>query len=607
MDIRWNKSYKPKRKLYLIRTLAATGYESFCEEIGYNWYERLVGGSDTVDNRAMYYLPEKMCDDGYSRICGGIEVAYSSQNPCPEGCEEKIIPGFDVVDLVGFPVELLDDIPRLITSAYSYAKLYIENEKVNIVTDNKIPYIIYMENPTELRVEIPIWSVKTRMEEMLTVDRLSKKDLYNLAYRDVTTGFYNWTWLKEKLEQCKYIGYDRFVFGRFDIKNSKVICNVFGHDEELAVYKMICKTLTEQDFIIYSAKCENDNFAMIMKYMPEEELVTKIHAMFEKIGTLPSNKKFNIFYRCGLVEYNEADNLKLTMSMNEMAIMAQEKGIRNNETEIIYYTEEMKRSYIMAQQFKVELPNAIENEDLAVFLQPKYNPQNDKLTGAEALIRWFYKGEDLLPPKYFVPQFEADGTIDIIDRYVLRQVCRKFQEWKVLGYPLYPISVNLSRHQIVRPDLIYILCDIVDEYNVDHGLIDFEITESAEFNDMDYLIKVLHEIKKEGFKISMDDFGTGYSCLGLLKDMPLDVLKIDKSFIDGIAVGDYNNKDMLMAKDILTIANHLGIKSLAEGVETFEQKEYLRQWGCHYIQGYFYSKPVTIANYEYLLKQNVTE
>ena len=142
---------------------------------------------------------------------------------------------------------------------------------------------------------------------------------------------------------------------------------------------------------------------------------------------------------------------------------------------------------------------------------------------------------------------------------------------------------------------------------MDHSLIDFEITESADFADVQYLIKVLNELKEKGFKISMDDFGTGYSSMALLKDMPLDIIKIDKSFIDGIAVGDYNNKDMLMAKDILTIANHLGIKSLAEGVETFEQKEYLRQWGCHYIQGYFYSKPVTIANYEYLLKQNVTE
>lgn len=130
-------------------------------------------------------------------------------------------------------------------------------------------------------------------------------------------------------------------------------------------------------------------------------------------------------------------------------------------TELKLYTEEMKHRYVMAQKYKVELPYAIENEDLVVYLQPKYNPQNDKLTGAEALIRWFYKGGDILSPQYFVPQFESDGTIDIIDRYVLRQVCKKFAEWKVLGLPLFPISVNLSRHQIARPDLIYILCDIV--------------------------------------------------------------------------------------------------------------------------------------------------
>jgi EAL domain-containing protein (putative c-di-GMP-specific phosphodiesterase class I) len=182
-------------------------------------------------------------------------------------------------------------------------------------------------------------------------------------------------------------------------------------------------------------------------------------------------------------------------------------------------------------------------------------------------------------------------------------VCKKFAEWKMLNFPLFPISCNLSRHQLVRPDLIYILCDIVDEYGVDHSLIDFEITESADFQDTGYLIKVLNEIKEKGFKISMDDFGTGYSSLSLLKDMPLDIIKIDKSFIDGIAVGDFNNKDMLMAKDILTISNHLGISSLAEGVETFEQKEYLKEWGCNYIQGYYYSKPIPIRDYEYLLQR----
>ena len=147
------------------------------------------------------------------------------------------------------------------------------------------------------------------------------------------------------------------------------------------------------------------------------------------------------------------------------------------------------------------------------------------------------------------------------------------------------------------------MCDIVDEYEVDHSLIDFEITESADFADVQYLIKVLNDLKAKGFRISMDDFGTGYSSMALLKDMPLDIIKIDKSFIDGIATGEPNNKDMLITQDILTMSRHLGIKSLAEGVETFEQKEYLREWGCHYIQGYYYSKPIPITGYEYLLKK----
>ena len=376
-----------------------------------------------------------------------------------------------------------------------------------------------------------------------------------------------------------------------------------GREVAKDLFRYICDAMTKQDWILYSAKCESDDFAMIIKYMPEDEIMNRLYTFFEEIGQLPSNRKYKIFYSCGIVFYDEFEKLNMSMRVEDMAQMAHLQCIKTNVNEIKIYTSEMKKEYIMAQQYKLELPDAIENEDLMVYLQPKYNPQNDTLTGAEALIRWFYKGGDILSPKYFVPQFETDGTIDIIDRYVLRQVCKKFKEWKELGYPLYPISCNLSRHQISRPDLIYILCDIVDEYGVDHSLIDFEITESADFADVQYLIKVLKDLKAEGFKISMDDFGTGYSSMALLKDMPLDIIKIDKSFIDGIATGEPNNKDMLMTQDILAMSRHLGIRSLAEGVETFEQKEYLREWGCHYIQGYYYSKPIPITGYEYLLKK----
>jgi len=603
MELHWEKAYKPKRKLYVLRTVAANGYEEFCNENGYDWHIRFDSIYRPLSNRALFYMPEKMTESGYSRLCGGLELGYSDMDKLPADCVSVTIPGFDVVDISGFDVALMEDIPRLMANAYSYAKLYIENEKLHVVSNHKLPYVCYMESANSLKVEIPVWSKKTKTEEMLTLDNMSKRDLYELAYRDSTTGFYNWTWLKAKLEQCEYIGLDRFVFAKFDIKSFKLVNNIFGREVARELFRHICDVLGHKDWILYAAKCEKDNFAMIIKDMPEEKLYNHLYSLFEELGELPSNHKYKLFYSCGIVTYDENETINTDMRIEDMAAMAQNLCIKNNVTELKLYTEEMKHRYVMAQKYKVELPYAIENEDLVVYLQPKYNPQNDKLTGAEALIRWFYKGGDILSPQYFVPQFESDGTIDIIDRYVLRQVCKKFAEWKVLGLPLFPISVNLSRHQIARPDLIYILCDIVDEYGVPHELIDFEITESAEFSDMSYLIGVLNDIKAQGFKISMDDFGTGYSCLGLLKDMPLDIIKIDKSFIDGIAVGEVNNKDMLMAKDILTIANHLGIKSLAEGVETFEQKEYLKEWGCHYIQGYYYSKPIPIADYEYLLKK----
>lgn len=603
MGIEWKKSYKPKRKLYFFRSKTALGYNEFCNEVGRDWYERLSSVYRPLDSPAIIYMPESMTSRGFSRVCCGLEVGYNDQDNLPADCTVGVMPAFDVVELTGFDARLIDNIPRLVTNAFSHAKMYIESEKIHLVPNDKLPYLIYMENGTSLRVEIPIWSKKTKTEEMLTLDNMSKRELYELAYRDASTGFYNWTWLKTKLEQCPYMGVGKFIFARFEIKNYKLINNIFGREVAKELFRYICDILIKQDWILYSAKSnEADGFAMIIQAMSEEEVYNKLYRLFEEMGELPSNKKYKIFYSCGIVFFKE--NESYGMRIEDMATMALLQCVKSSVSEVSLYSEEMKQNYVMAQRYKVELPNAIESGHLKVYLQPKYNPQNDTLTGAEALIRWFYQGDAMLSPQSFVPQFEEDGTIDIIDRFVLRQVCKKFAEWKDLGYPLYPISVNLSRHQIIQPDLVYILCDIVDEYGVDHSLIDFEITESAEFNDMDYLISVLHEIKKQGFRISMDDFGTGYSSLSLLKDMPLDVIKIDKSFIDGIAVGEKNNKDMLMAQDIFTIANHLGIKSLAEGVETFEQKEYLKEWGCHYIQGYYYSKPVSVHDYESLL-QNV--
>lgn len=267
MEHQWSKAYKPKRKLYVLRSRESEGFDDFCQENGYDWYKCFSNIYRPLANRALFYMPEKMMDAGYSRLCGGVEIGYSDMEMVPQNCVSITVPGFDVVDIKGFDISLIEDIPRLMTMAYSYAKLYIETEKLHIVSNHKLPYICYMESADSLCVEIPVWSKKTKTEEMLTLDNMSKRDLYEIAYREPATGHYNWTWLKEKLEQCEYIGLDQFIFARFDIKGFRLINNVMGREVAKDLFRYICDAMTKQDWILYSAKCESDDFAMIIKYI----------------------------------------------------------------------------------------------------------------------------------------------------------------------------------------------------------------------------------------------------------------------------------------------------------------------------------------------------
>jgi EAL domain-containing protein (putative c-di-GMP-specific phosphodiesterase class I) len=163
---------------------------------------------------------------------------------------------------------------------------------------------------------------------------------------------------------------------------------------------------------------------------------------------------------------------------------------------------------------------------------------------------------------------------------------------------LYPVSVNLSRKRLYDPDIIEHLTGIVDRYGVSHELIDFELTESAAYDDKEHMIRVLESLREQGFKISMDDFGTGYSSLSLLTEMPLGTLKIDKSFVDKLGTGNDREQDLIVIRHIITLARELGFKCLAEGAERKEQVDVLRALGCNVIQGYYYSKPVPVEEFE---------
>ena len=224
--------------------------------------------------------------------------------------------------------------------------------------------------------------------------------------------------------------------------------------------------------------------------------------------------------------------------------------------------------------------------------------KSEHIKGAEALIRWNYKNKDFLPPYRFIPFFEKDGSIGKIDDLVLKKVCTALAKWKKEGKALYPISVNLSRSRMDDPRLIDNLVSIIDHYGIDHQLIDFELTESATYDNTEHMLSVLEELRKRGFKISMDDFGTGYSSLSLLTQMPINTLKIDKSFVDKVATEMESKEDLIVLRHIITLAKELGFVCLAEGAESKNQVDRLRELGCEIIQGYYYSKPIPISEYE---------
>ena len=428
------------------------------------------------------------------------------------------------------------------------------------------------------------------------VSKFEKENLYKSAFKDLITGSYNWNHLEAYLEVPEDKEINDYAFAHFDIKEFRVINEAYGHIAANKVLTNIVNAIKESDFIIASGRCHNDNFAILLKDMPEEELIQKLNDFFEKLSVLEEDPYYKIYFKCGLVPMQRA--MLSGNRVADYAKMAQALATNQKKTEIIVYTDEMHDNLSWGNYIKAYVETAIEQDEFLVYLQPKFDITKERIKGAEALIRWNYKGKDFLPPYRFIPFFEKDGSIGKIDDIVLEKVCKTFAQWKKEGKPLYPISVNLSRSRLDDEKLIDKLVSIVDKYGVDHQLIDFELTESATYDNQEHMLSVLKELRLRGFKISMDDFGTGYSSLSLLTKMPIDTLKIDKSFVDTVATENERKEDIIVIRHIIALAKELGFVCLAEGAESKNQVDRMRELGCEIIQGYYYSKPIPIAEYE---------
>jgi EAL domain-containing protein (putative c-di-GMP-specific phosphodiesterase class I) len=263
---------------------------------------------------------------------------------------------------------------------------------------------------------------------------------------------------------------------------------------------------------------------------------------------------------------------------------------QNGRNNYHFFTSEMNRRALERMAIEKKLRHALERGEFALYYQPQIDLRTMSLIGSEALLRWKDpESGALIPPANFIPIAEENGMIVPIGEWVLREACRQMAEWRKLGLPEIPVSVNLSAVQFRQKDLGESVRAILLQHGIPPSNLELEITETAVMQDAETAIALLKEMKEMGVRLAMDDFGTGYSSLSYLKQLPIDKLKIDQSFVRDIAE---DPDDAAIVSTIISMARSLKLKVIAEGVETDRQLAFLNQHGCDHGQGYYFSPPV---------------
>ena len=448
------------------------------------------------------------------------------------------------------------------------------------------------------------------LQKIISISDITKfkkqnEELTYLAYYDTLTGLYNRNYFVRLLGDFVRTARENgevvsvMVIDIDDFRKVNDGLGMVAGDELVQQFGAVLKEFSSQNVIVNHI---NSDIYCLAIYKPEGENTTdaiyrKIMERIKKPFRLSDGSEISITICVGVAEYPEAANAALELINCAEIVMFRGKAMGKNS--IQYFDTPILNDFLQNVQLDSKLKEAATNQCFMLQYQPQYYTGNKKLRGVEALIRWCdAESCKMISPGVFIPLAEKNGTIIPIGNWVLEESIRQYAEWKQKFHQPMIMSINVSAIQYMKEDFVEHLISIVEKYGVEPECIELEVTESVLIEGFESVVEKLKELRNYGIRVSLDDFGTGFSSLSYLKKLPIDTLKIDKSFIDTVLT---DSPTRVITESIVKMVKTLGFEAVAEGVEEEQQYEYLHAIGCDIIQGYYLGKPQSVEEIERLL------
>lgn len=425
------------------------------------------------------------------------------------------------------------------------------------------------------------------------------KDLLYLAYHDALTGAENMSRFRQKLIETLKTG--RGSVAAFTIRQFPFLTEIFGKEKSDQLLRQIREIadrhIKAEEFFCRDAE---DRFYLFFKDTEKDIIRQRLEAFISEIEktTIFNRTDYQLAIYCGVtISSDSADPEAEAENMLTHIHFALNKARGGHSSTIWFFDTELHKQEELENYIESHMHSALENGEFKMFLQPKKDLRSGSLNGAEALVRWQTESGKMIFPDQFIPLFESNGFCTSLDLYMVEQACRQIRTWLNGGMEPVPISVNQSKLLFFEGDYVHKLTAILTKYQVPAHFIILEILEGLALENLDELNEKISQLQKLGFRISLDDFGSGYSSLNILGNLKIDEVKLDRDFLMNAADQNQNRVRLIM-EEIVHIAGRLGISTLAEGVETPKDEQFIRSIGCDTGQGYLYSRPLSAEDFD---------